>query len=420
VSVEREILACILRDRNLVPVTDAGITPAHFIDGQNRVYYEYLLEHRQKHGEVPSLELFKRNYPIDLPEVKDATSYFLESLKTDYRRYLIERGIEETIAAYDADDLKGAEDAAKDMLYQVSSEIQQARITDITKTGQERMARYRSYRNKKRSLIGIPTGFGFLDRATQGWQPKQLITFAGPPKAGKSTMLELSMMAASRNYYRPLFIGFEMTNQEIEERWDSIRAKVSYKKLRDGTLTAEEYAALERATKRMSEMPPVLLAEDADSTMTVSGVASQIEKYDPEIVFVDGIYMMEDDRGEPKGSSFALTNITRDFKQLARNFNKPVVITTQVLLWKMDKKRGVTASSIGYSSSFAQDSDVLCSVEAIPGEPNMNMMKILLGRNTPYVEQPMRWDWETAEFEELAPVGGEYAEEFEEDEDPQY
>jgi hypothetical protein len=75
----------------------------------------------------------------------------------------------------------------------------------------------------------------------------------------------------------------------------------------------------------------------------------------------------------------------------------------------MDKKRGVTANSIGYSSSYNQDSDVVASVEKTD-DPSTNLIKILLGRNTPYAEQHVRWDWDRAEFEELISAGGEYAE----------
>lgn len=88
---------------------------------------------------------------------------------------------------------------------------------------------------------------------------------------------------------------------------------------------------------------------------------------------------------------------------MCQNKVKPFVISTQVLLWKMDKKKGVTSGSIGYSSSFIQDSDVIISVEPLDDDlPNYNKIKILLGRNVaPGVETFVKWDWGTATFEEV-------------------
>ena len=66
----------------------------------------------------------------------------------------------------------------------------------------------------------------------------------------------------------------------------------------------------------------------------------------------------------------------------------------------MDKKKGITSNSIGYSSSFAQDSNTIIGVEKTD-DPNINKLKIVLSRNAPPTETYVQWDWETATFEEL-------------------
>jgi hypothetical protein len=112
--------------------------------------------------------------------------------------------------------------------------------------------------------------------------------------------------------------------------------------------------------------------------------------------------MLEDENGEPKGSPQALTNITRGFKKMSQNLGIPIAISTQVLSWKMDRKRGVTTASIGYSSSFAQDADVLIGVEPTEDE-NRNKIKVLDGRNVKRMEIYVEWDWDEGTFRELEP-----------------
>jgi replicative DNA helicase len=209
-------------------------------------------------------------------------------------------------------------------------------------------------------------------------------------------------MFASMGFYRPLFIGFEMSNDEQAERHDAIRAGVSHSKLRDGALPAEDFKKVERMTRQLESMPAMIFTADSSSTSTLTAIAGMIDKYNPDVVYIDGVYMMEDENGEAKGSPQALTNITRGLKKMAQNTNLPVAISTQVLTWKMDRKRGVTTSSIGYASSFAQDSDVLIGVEPTD-DPDINKVKILDGRNVKRMEIYVKWDWETGDFEEMEP-----------------
>ncbi len=110
--------------------------------------------------------------------------------------------------------------------------------------------------------------------------------------------------------------------------------------------------------------------------------------------------MMRDEEGEPQGSSQALTNITRGLKRMSQNLDLPVVESTQALGWKTDKRRGLTGDSIGYSSSFFQDSDLLIGVEKTEID-DVNKLKLLGARNAPPMEKYIRWNWDNGTFEEL-------------------
>jgi replicative DNA helicase len=282
----------------------------------------------------------------------------------------------------------------------MNQEVTSNRAVNITENPLGRVERYRERAKAGGALKGISTGFESIDWATGGMQPGQLFTFVGPPKAGKSTMLLLSAILAHMGFYRPLFIGFEMSNEEQEERHDSIRAGVSHNAVLHGRLKAEDYQKLEAMSRRLESMPDMIFSADSTSTSTLSGVAALIDKYKPDVVYIDGVYMMDDENGEPKGSAQALTNITRGLKRMAQNLQVPIAITTQVLAWKMDRKRGVTTNSIGYASSFAQDSDVLIGVEPTEND-TVNKIKILDGRNVKRMEFYVQWDWDAGVFEEI-------------------
>lgn len=400
-SAERNLISKILQTRDLSEVVDAGIAPKFFLEADHRDAYLMILDHQSQYSVVPTEETFRLDYPTyRLTSAEEPISFYLDEVKRGYTVFLFENGMAEAFDFHEEEqDTQAAIHRLSQMLSDINNDVSGSRVVDITQTGDARMERYIAYTKRDGSLRGIPTGFERLDRATMGWEAGQLIVFVGPKKAGKSTMMLLSAMAAHCAGYVPLFMGFEMSNMEQEERHDSIRAGVSHKKLREGTLNREDMEKIRSSMVRNRSMPPLIFTEDAGS-LTVSGVAAHIDRYKPHVAFIDGVYMMDDENGEPKGSPRAITNITRSLKQLGKNLKIPMVISTQVLDHKMSKSKGVTSESVGYSSSFGQDCDHMIAVENTDDD-YIKKLKKLLGRSSPYDEWFMQWDWDTVKFEEL-------------------
>jgi replicative DNA helicase len=144
-------------------------------------------------------------------------------------------------------------------------------------------------------------------------------------------------------------------------------------------------------------------------------VQAKIQQYRPAIVFIDGIYMMQDtDAYYEQGSPQQLTALTRALKRMARQVNIPVVITTQLLTSKMPKRKvqdmgdgtGTTANAIGYSSSFAQDSDMVIAVEHTNVDTT-KVVRVVLSRNSKRMWVKVDWNWATGTFQEI-PMSGDF------------
>jgi replicative DNA helicase len=145
---------------------------------------------------------------------------------------------------------------------------------------------------------------------------------------------------------------------------------------------------------------PFWLVDSANGS-TVSGIASKLSVLHPEIVFIDGVYLMIDEQTGEANTPQAITNITRSLKRMAQKYKVPVVITTQVLNWKM-RKGQVTADSIGYSSSFHQDADVIFGLQREDENvDDTRILKVLESRNSGRMEISLIWDWSTGTFREI-------------------
>jgi replicative DNA helicase len=258
-------------------------------------------------------------------------------------------------------------------------------------------------RNTPNGLRGIPTGFLGLDRITAGLRPQQLVTFVGEAKKGKSLITLIMAQAAHNHGIVPMYVSFEMSIEEQAARYDAIISGIPHTRIIRGDLTAQDMDKLNKVLGLRKNMQPFIMTEDTHSLTTVSALAGKVQQHRPRLLIVDGVYLMDDENGEPKGSPQALTNITRSLKRLAQRFDIPIIGTTQVLSWKLGNKksRQITAEAIGYTSSFAQDSDLVLGVESDPDIDNQAIIRVVLSRSSPKGEVRIKWDWDTMNFTEV-------------------
>src|SRR5690606_37361091 len=147
-------------------------------------------------------------------------------------------------------------------LAKLTYEIPKGNDVDITVTGPERLARYRELAERDGSLIGIPTGFWTLDEVTGGFRPGQLISFTGPPNAGKSRYMLWSAIAAWYAARNVLYLAFELSHKEKQDQLDALIANSVLAALRDVRLTKQDFAKREQAIRSMKFPPNFWLSQD--------------------------------------------------------------------------------------------------------------------------------------------------------------
>ena len=204
-----------------------------------------------------------------------------------------------------------------------------------------------------------------------------------------------------------MFVSFEMSIEEQEARYDAIISKTPFNKILRGELDNKEMERIRRALMQRKNMQPFIFSEDTSSLTTISALTGKVKEYSPDLLIVDGVYLMDDEEGEAKGSPQALTNITRGLKRMSQKLDIPVVATTQALGWKLGNKktRAITTDAIGYSSSFVQDADLVLGVERNPDLDDQAIIRVVAARSAPTGEVHIKWDWENMDFSEVTADG---------------
>lgn len=395
---EKLLVSKIIQEHSFAEVAD--IQTHFFSPGEYREAFQYIKDYFAEHGEVPQKRVISSDLPqLKLIEVDVPWTDLLKRVKDKYLTSIVDRQLDKITEAAEDGDLDGAINLLGSLVGKIHNEVPTSRDVDVTQNGDERLAEYLERKNNPNVLVGITSGFPTIDRATQGFRDGQLITLTGLPKSSKSVLALLFAMAAQSAGKKVLYLTYEMTCEEIYERLDAYRAGINDMKILSGNLTEEEFAKLRRAVHQTENLPPMIISQDC---MTVSAIGAKIDLHKPDIVIVDGVYMMEDEEGYDKNTSFALANIVSGLKFMAMNRDKCIVAVTQS---NPDRAKGgkLNEDSIAGSRAFTHYSNAVLGIERTE-DVNVRKLKVIMTRRGVKAECAILMDFDHGKFEEMEGV----------------
>lgn len=398
-NVEKLFVSKIIQEQDLTEVAEV---PPYFLDEPKyREAYEFIREYYSEMGSVPTKRVFMSDYayqgkPLVLVDVDEPWADIRGRVEKQYISGILSENMAKFTVAYDNGDIDAAVNFLGMTVSQVHTAIPSSRDADVSQNGQERLARYQERRDNPGTLVGFPTGFPTIDRATQGLQKGQLVTLTGLAKASKSTLAMKIAMAVQEHGARVLYLTYEQTVEEQERRLDAYRAGFNDNLLNSGEIDHDNWLKLQESIKLTESYESMLISEDC---MTVTAIGAKMDLFDPDVVIIDGTYMLEDERGEAQGSPQALANIVSGLKFLAMRRKKCIVAVTQSTPART-KGEVLNNDSIMGSRAFIQYSNVVLGIERTE-DTSMRKMKIILSRSCSPRDVMLLFDYDTGEFEEL-------------------
>lgn len=179
-------------------------------------------------------------------------------------------------------------------------------------------------RKGKKGITGLPTGYKRLDAATGGMQKGDLIILAARPSMGKSALATCISLNAGAT--PGLFVSLEMPKQQIIERMVSQAGRVNGQSIRLGVLDDAEWSRLGHAAMDVSGCP-IYITDDANlSVYDIRSLARGVKNCG--YVIVDYLQLIGSNRRENRNQ--ALDDITRQFKQMAKELQCPVIVLSQL------------------------------------------------------------------------------------------
>jgi replicative DNA helicase len=382
---ELRLLTKVIDGGDLRPLIKANITIDHFKTEQGQFLFRLIKryhDNKATFGLVPERAYVLKRLPKFpfAPEERITLEAVLQEFKLGYLK-------EELLRL--SDHIQDYKDNPEELLDHVgkihhslskSNRISEDHILSAA-VGQIR-ERY-EVRENKTGLLGIPYPWEPLNDETNGLLNGEFIIFYGRPKSQKTFLLLLSAYHAYEKANRRILICTrEMTPIQIMDRFICIMINAPYDEFKKGLLhtipVPEGGTMRDRFMDIMNSMSGdeevckfetgrnksvIITSDRADPKGGgVRGLRRKVLDYKPDVLYVDAVYLMTDDReGKQSIKHHNQAAISQDLKNLALDFNIPVCGTNQANRNSEDKP-GKSVSNISFSDSYGQDCDLAAEI----------------------------------------------------------
>lgn len=327
--VALQIISKVLSTGDNSIIADNLLTEEYFVGYENE--FKFIQDHVIKYGNVPDKATFLIAFPdIELVDVGESDRYLIDTAREEYLYYKSIPVIQKA-----AELLKSDSNAAAEYLVNSMKDLQPSYAlggVDIIAEAKKRYDQFLDRMDRQEDWY-FTCGFSELDDLIHGIKrSEELFVIFARTNQGKSWVLEKMCTHVWQIGYNVGYISPEMGADSIGYRFDTLHNHFSNKGLMWGNddVDPREY---ERYIEELSVRDNKFIVStpaDFDKKITVSKLKNWIKQYNLDLVAIDGITYMSDERyhrGDNKTTS--LTNISEDLMELSVELNVPVLVVVQ-------------------------------------------------------------------------------------------
>jgi replicative DNA helicase len=414
---ERAILGAILLDNTLVTQALEHLKPEDFYSPLHRRIFAAMIalfeaskridpiligEELKKEGSVEAIGGVATitNLTYGLPHFSDVGDYINVVREKAMMRDLVRTCNQITSEALEEEeDAKIILDRAEHAIFSLAEQKAREGFSPIQPIAENVFKKIEElYKRDSNALTGLATGFRDLDNLTSGLQGGDLIIIAARPSMGKTALvLNIAQKAAVRERAVVAFFSLEMSKEQLLMRMLSAQASIDARNLRNGQLAHKDWPRLAEAIGELSDTK--LFIDDTPGISVLEMRAKLrrlvVEQKGLHLIVIDYLQLMGGGTRRNENRQQEVSQISRDLKALAKEFQVPVIALSQ--LSRAPEARNPPRpmmSDLRESGSIEQDADVVAfifrqdyyakSMDEIPeNEQNIAELIIAKQRNGP-------------------------------------
>ncbi|MEP7214507.1 MAG: replicative DNA helicase [Acidobacteriota bacterium] len=381
---ERAVLGAILLDNSLISQAVEHLKPEDFYGPLHRRIYNAMMslfeasknidpiligEELKKDGSIESIGGIATitNLTYGLPHFTDLSDYIKVVKDKSMMRNLIRTCNQITSEALEEEeDAEIVMDHAEHAIFQLAEMKERQGFSAIQPIAEQVFIKIREFAARDtHALTGLATGFRDLDLITSGLQPADLIIIAARPSMGKTALvLNIAQKAAVNERAVVAVFSLEMSKEQLVMRMLSSQASVDARNLRSGMLSTADWSRLAEGIGTLADTrlyiddtPGINVLEMRAKLRRLAAEQKQLD-----LIVVDYLQLMSGSRRNENRQQ-EVSQISRDLKSLAKEFNAPVIALSQ--LSRAPEARNPPRpmmSDLRESGSIEQDADVVAFI----------------------------------------------------------
>ena len=361
-----------------------------------------MTEHARKYKGAPSMEVLRERFEShNFEPSTDSVEYLKDRFIRHTKRRFAVRSLIDLSQQLDnpkvIDNIDGLLLGEARRLAQLMPTTQVKKFSDI----EDRIETYETGNHENRGIkMGIPS----IDERTMGMQPHEMITIAGWQGTGKSTLVQWILFNAWMAGETPMIISLEMEASALLRKWDTMLTNFKYRDLKAHDLSPEDIERWKIKAQMVKDKKCDIIIKDDVKDCTADFVYAEAMRYQPSLLAIDYISLMETSRSAGQAMWEKVTHITNQLKQVARTTGIPIIAVAQTNIASADG--GAELSNISYSRSIGQDSDIVLGLhqDADMKENKQMTVRMLKNRDGDGVNTDLKWDMEHMKFSDWSEV----------------
>ena len=423
-QAEKSVLGAILIDEDAMFKVGEILIPENFYEPRHQSIYESVLElyNHQKAIDILTLgnilkskQLLNKiggtNYLTELVESVPTAAHVEEYSRIikelSIRRKMISLASQVDEVAYNEDqDLGLILDDVEKNLMGIAQTSSRSDFVHIASLLEQTYKKAEELNKDPGKMMGVPTGFKFLDNLLGGLQRSDLIILAARPSVGKTAFcLDVARHAG---VYEGKSVGvftLEMSSPQLMDRLLSMQVGVGLWDLRMGRVSDEVFTRLSDAMGVLSEAKIFIDDTPAINILEMRAKARKLKmEHSLDLIVVDYLQLIQ---GRNKESRLQeVSEISRFLKSLARELDVPVLALSQLSRAVEQRTDGQPQlSDLRESGSIEQDADVVIFLSKMGGEDSEKSqnrrLTVAKHRNGPTGETELFFVKEQARFREI-------------------
>ncbi len=266
----------------------------------------------------------------------------------------------------------------------------------------------------KGRIAGVPSGFNALDQLLTGFHGGELIILGARPSMGKTSLaMNMAGYAALYGGKSVAVFSLEMPREQIALRLLCSDAKVNMQRVRQGSLTGDDWMRLARSIGPMSNSR-IFIDDTAGITPTQLRSRCRRLMMDRglDLIVVDYLGLMHAD-GKVESRQLEVSEISRQLKAIALELKVPLIACAQLSRANAARENKRPAlTDLRDSGSIEQDADVVMFIhregyyDPECEEKNVGEIIVQKQRNGPLGTIKVAWLSEFTTYANLAPEAG--------------